>query len=102
MVTKENYVNNFNISKTFKGASNTLQNFTFMGPTVFEIAGGPSDSLLLVKGVGTKGLVKEGLRKALMSFAKSIIVHNFGDIQIFRGTSYIVRFSRSRASNDMK
>ena len=39
MVTIKHYVNNFNISKTFKGISNTLQNFTFMGATVPEIAG---------------------------------------------------------------
>ena len=36
----KHYVNNFNISKTFKGVSNALQNFRFIGATVFEIAGG--------------------------------------------------------------
>ena len=50
-------MNNFNISNTFKGVSNTLQNFTFMGATVLEIAGGPADPPL-VKGVGTKRLSK--------------------------------------------
>ena len=50
------YVSNFNVSTTFKDVSNTLQNFTFMGTTVFEIAGSPP----LVKGVGTKRLGKEG------------------------------------------
>ena len=34
------YVRNFNISKMFKDASNTIQNFMFMAATVFEIAGG--------------------------------------------------------------
>ena len=45
------------MSETFKGVSNTLQNFTFMGATVFEIA---VEGRLapLVKGVGTKRLGK--------------------------------------------
>ena len=34
-----NYVRNFNISGTFKDVSNTIQNFMFIGTTVFEIAG---------------------------------------------------------------
>ena len=34
------YVSNFYISMTFKDVSNTLQNFTFMGTTVFEMVGG--------------------------------------------------------------
>ena len=46
----KHYVNNFNISETFKDVSNTLQNFTLMGATVFEIVGGPA--------VGTKMLGK--------------------------------------------
>ena len=33
-------VTNFNISETFKAVSNTLRNFTIMGATVFQIAGG--------------------------------------------------------------
>ena len=49
----KHYANNFNISKMLKDVSNTLQNFKFMGATVFEIAWGLSDPLL-VKGVGTK------------------------------------------------
>ena len=39
MATKKHYVNDFKISKTFKDVSNTLQSFTFMGATVFEITG---------------------------------------------------------------
>ena len=54
----KHYVNNSNISKTLKDVSNTLQNFKFMGATVFEIAGGPADPLRLLKGVGTKRLGK--------------------------------------------
>ena len=48
------------MSKTFKGVSNILQNFTFMGATVFEIAGGGGGGVgsTLVKGVGTKRLGK--------------------------------------------
>ena len=37
------YVNNVNTSKTLKDFFNILQNFKFMGATVFEIAGGPAD-----------------------------------------------------------
>ena len=40
MLPSKHYVNNFNISKTFKGVSNTQQNFTFIGATVSEIAVG--------------------------------------------------------------
>ena len=36
------HVSNFNISKTFKDVLSTLQNFTFIGTTVSEIAGGPA------------------------------------------------------------
>ena len=43
---------------TFNGVSNTLQNFSFMGATDFEVAGGPADPPPLVKGVGTKRLGK--------------------------------------------
>ena len=50
------------MSKTFKDVSNTLQNFTFIGATVFEIAVGSARPPPLVKGVGTKGLGKEGLK----------------------------------------
>ena len=39
---------------TFKDVSNTIQNFMFMGTTVFELAGVPPR---------VKGLVKEGLWK---------------------------------------
>ena len=65
MVTKKHYVNTFNISKTFEGVSNTLQNFTFMGTKVSEIAEGSArlPSPPLVKGVGTKGFVKEGINR---------------------------------------
>ena len=48
-------MNNFNISKTFKGISNILQNFTFIEATVFETAGG---SARQKKGVDTKRLGK--------------------------------------------
>ena len=34
------HVRNFNISRAFKDASNTIQNFMFMETTVFNIAGG--------------------------------------------------------------
>ena len=34
------YLSNFNISETFKDVFDTLQNFTLMEATVFEIAGG--------------------------------------------------------------
>ena len=44
----KHYVNNFNISEAFKDVSNTLQNFTFMGAAVFEMAGGPADPNSLV------------------------------------------------------
>ena len=57
-------MNNFNISKTFKGVSNTLQNFTFIRATIFEIAGGPADPPPPpVKGVGTKRLGKGRVKK---------------------------------------
>ena len=49
------YVSNFNISETFKDVSNTLQNFTLIGTTDFEIAPHPRR---LVKDVGTKRLGK--------------------------------------------
>ena len=53
-------MSNFNISRTFKDVSDTLQSFTFMGTTVFEIAEeGPADLPSLVKGVSLgKGRVK--------------------------------------------
>ena len=56
----KHYVNNFNISKTFEGFSNSLQNFTFMRATVFEIAVGcwSTPPPPLVKDVGTKRLGK--------------------------------------------
>ena len=57
MVTNKHYVNNFNISETLKDLSNTLQNYKFMGTTVFEIAGGLFDPSL-VKGVGAIRLGK--------------------------------------------
>ena len=38
----------------------------FMEATIFEIAGGFGSTL--VKGVGTKGLVKEGLKRFLHIF----------------------------------
>ena len=46
-----------NISKTLKDVSNTLQNFTFIGAAVFEIAGGPWYKVWV-----PKGLVREGLK----------------------------------------
>ena len=54
------YASNFNISRTFKEVSNILQNFTFMGTTVFEIAGGLADPppSPYVNGVSTKRLRK--------------------------------------------
>ena len=60
MVIKQSLCNNFNISKTFKDVCNTQQNFTFIRAIVFEIAGGRANTLL-VKVVGSKSLVKEGL-----------------------------------------
>ena len=53
----KHYINKLNISETLNHVSNTLQNFKFMGATVFEIVVGPADRSL-VKGVGTKRLGK--------------------------------------------
>ena len=59
----KHYVKNFNIFKTFKDVSNTLQNFNFMWATVFEMAGGPIDPPPLgMKVCAPKSLVKKGLR----------------------------------------
>ena len=81
MVTpSKHYVNNFNISKTFKGVSNTLPNFTFMGATVFEIAGGGGGGRLeppLVKGVGTKRLGKGRIKDAAIIFCFSIVMNAY-------------------------
>ena len=49
------YARNFNISRTFKDVSNSIQNFRFMETAVFEIVGGRP---LLVRSLGTKRLVK--------------------------------------------
>ena len=54
-------VNSFNISKTFKGVSSTLENLRFMGAKVFEIA--PPPPTPLVKGVCTKRLGKGRVNK---------------------------------------
>ena len=43
MQPSKHYVNDFNISKTLKDVSDTLQNFKFIGAMVFEIAGGLAD-----------------------------------------------------------
>ena len=56
-----------NISKAFKGVCNTLQNFRFMGVTVFEIAEGSASPFPLVKGVGTKRLGKERVKSTIFS-----------------------------------
>ena len=45
------------MSKTFKDVLNTLQNFTFMGTMVSDIAGGSADPPP-VKGMDTKRLGK--------------------------------------------
>ena len=58
MVPVHHYVSNFKISRTFKDVSNTLQNFTFMETTAFEIARGVRPYPPLVKGVNTKRLGK--------------------------------------------
>ena len=65
-------MNNFNIYKTFKGVSNTLKNFTFMGATVSEIAEGGRSTPSpppppLVKGVGTKRLGKGRVKNTFKS-----------------------------------
>ena len=52
---------------TFKGVSNTLQNFTFMEARVSEITGGPLNPSL-VKGVGTKRLRKGRVKIVFFSF----------------------------------
>ena len=64
----KHYVNNFNISETFKDVSNTLQNFTFMETRVLAIAGG-GGSLDPPPLPPVKGLLKEGL----------MLLHSFDD-----------------------
>ena len=57
------YLRNVNISRMFKDVSNTMQNFMFMGTTVFEIAKGegvPAEPTWYKVWV-PKGLVQEGL-----------------------------------------
>ena len=43
MVTIQKIFANLVFSETLKGISNTLQNLTFVRPSVGEIAGGPDD-----------------------------------------------------------
>ena len=54
MVMSIHYTSKFSISRTFKDVSNTLQNFMFMGTTIFETAGRGFD-----RPVGTKRFGKE-------------------------------------------
>ena len=39
----KDFLTNLVFSETFKGISNTLQNFMFVQPSVDEIVGGPDD-----------------------------------------------------------
>ena len=70
MVTSIHYVSKFNISRTFKDVSNTLQYFKFMVTMVFETAGrGFSQP------VGTKRLGKKRVSPFVIHLNYSSMYH---------------------------
>ena len=62
---------------TFKDVSNTLQNFTFMGAMVSEIAGGPTDptwyKVWVPKGLVLKGRVNAHAVNSILARQKACV-----------------------------